>query len=100
MLAFPQTWKEPMEIRKLKSLSIEQLEQAIAAAITSLTNGEADVKISLVRDTTTQTLGLTSKEQFELALVATCRTTTPEAEVDWMGEKPIGWGDFGKPGKT
>lgn len=89
-----------MEIRKLKSVSIEQLEQAIAAAITTLTNGEAEVTISLLKDTTTHSLGLTSKQQFELTVTATCRTTTPEAEVDWIGKNPSGWGAFGKPEQT
>lgn len=88
-----------METNSFKSFSIEQLEQAIAAAITSLTNTEATVSIGMVKQLGDGWSQISSKQEFAIELTASVQQsyrTRPRPPARAAGE-PVGDGGEDKP---
>lgn len=57
-----------METQPFKALSMKQLEEAFAVAISSLTNLETKVTLSMIKQVDNELGRLSSKENYELSM--------------------------------
>lgn len=75
-----------MEKHPFKTISMRQLEEAFAAAVTAITNTETEVTVSMIKDVTDVGGRFVGYDSFSLDVSLTSMKAIPESPLDKDGD--------------